>query len=174
MSRHRLYYHEPKDVRDALRAAHTKADEIHRLEAELIKMLTDIDRNHFFVRLGFRSLRPFLITWLKFSRTQAQRITTEVRRTQTTFDSEQQHHPLPVPAIERRLCASQMPPDKANAQDEDSDEGLESQSDTSTESDLVDKELNARLDEMTKYEIDHDKRENFRPTRPPVIVRFPK
>lgn len=41
----------------------------------------------YYLRYGFRSLRPFCEKALRLSRIQAQRIVTEVRRTQTTLDS---------------------------------------------------------------------------------------
>lgn len=87
MTRHQLYKLHPKYVRDNLNAAVDMADELHRKEKELISLLTLIDQNRLYLRYGFRSLRPFCIKALRFSRIQAQRIATEVRRTQTTFDS---------------------------------------------------------------------------------------
>jgi hypothetical protein len=87
MTRHKLYNISPKHVRDTLNSAVALSDEIAKKESELISMLIQIDQNRLFLRYGFRSLRPFCVKALRISRTQAQRIVTEVRRTQTTFDS---------------------------------------------------------------------------------------
>lgn len=59
MSRHRLYNFEPKYVRDKLKKSFLIAEQIHKLENELVIALSEIDRNRFFVRLGFRSLRGY-------------------------------------------------------------------------------------------------------------------
>ncbi len=91
MTRHKLYQTHPKFVRDTLNSAVEKSDELLAKERELISLLTLIDQNRFYLRYGFRSLRPFCVKALKFSRIQAQRIVTEVRRTQTTFDSGMSH-----------------------------------------------------------------------------------
>jgi hypothetical protein len=86
MTKPRLFYYEPKFVRDTLRAARDKALALQQAEKELIEALYEVDQRRFYVRLGYRSLRTFLIEGLKFTRTQAQRITTEVRRMQTTSE----------------------------------------------------------------------------------------
>jgi hypothetical protein len=52
----------------------------HVIEDELIRELRTIDRNRFFVRLGFKSLKTFCINALRFSPTQAQRIVLRVRK----------------------------------------------------------------------------------------------
>lgn len=87
MTRHLLYKHHPKYVRDTLNSAVEKSDKLLAKEKELISLLIQIDQSRLYLRYEFRSLRPFCVKALKFSRTQAQRIVTEVRRTQTTFDS---------------------------------------------------------------------------------------
>jgi hypothetical protein len=88
MSRHRLYYHDSKYVRDTLRAAQAKATLLHETEKEFIELLYEIDCDRFFVRYGYKSLRTFLVHGLKFTRTQAQRIVTQARRNRTTSDIE--------------------------------------------------------------------------------------
>ncbi|MDZ4660502.1 MAG: hypothetical protein SGJ18_02665 [Pseudomonadota bacterium] len=90
MSRHRLWHFEPKLVRDTLHHVFQCAKQIHEIELELIRQLSQIDENRYFVRLGYKSLRTFCVHDLKFTRTQAQRIVTEVRRHRTTFEIEQQ------------------------------------------------------------------------------------
>lgn len=87
MTRHQLYKIHPKYVRDTLNSAVELSDELLTKEKELISHLILIDQNRLYQRYGFRSLRPFCVKALRFSRTQAQRIVTEVRRIQTTFDS---------------------------------------------------------------------------------------
>ncbi|AZZ36428.1 hypothetical protein CIK05_06360 [Bdellovibrio sp. qaytius] len=78
--RHTLFKQDPKLVRDTLNEAVEKADKIHDRERELILLLKEIDKNRFYVRYGFNSLKGFCNFGLKFSRTQSQRIVTEVRR----------------------------------------------------------------------------------------------
>ncbi len=80
MSRHRLYHFHPQLLRNTLNGAKDLSDEIHRLEAELIQQLVQIDRDKFYVRYGYNSLRGFCNHGLKFTRTQSQRIVTLVRR----------------------------------------------------------------------------------------------
>lgn len=78
--RHALFKQEPKIVRDTLNKAVEKSDRIHDFERDLIILLKEIDQNRFYVRYGYKSLRGFCNFGLKFTRTQAQRIVTEVRR----------------------------------------------------------------------------------------------
>lgn len=80
MSRTKLSHHSPKLVRDTLNAAMAKAEEIHQKERELVDLLLTIDKNRFFVRYGFKSLRSFCIYCLNFGETQGQRIVAEVRK----------------------------------------------------------------------------------------------
>lgn len=87
MTRHQLYNIHPKYARDTLNLAVEKSDELLTKEKELICLLSLVDQNRLYLRYGFRSLRPFCVKALRLSRIQAQRIVTEVRRTQTTFDS---------------------------------------------------------------------------------------
>lgn len=87
MTRNKLYDLAPKYVRDTLNSAVDLSEEISKKEHELILLLVQIDQSRLFLRYGFRSLRPFCIKALRISRTQSQRIVTEVRRRQSTFDS---------------------------------------------------------------------------------------
>ncbi|MCM2352375.1 MAG: hypothetical protein NDI63_02080 [Pseudobdellovibrio sp.] len=102
MTRHQLFKIHPKYVRDTLNSTVEKSDELLAKERELISLLSLIDQNRLYLRYGFRSLRPFCIKALKLSRTQAQRIVTEVRRTQTTFDSGLKHEQVKVSVIETK------------------------------------------------------------------------
>lgn len=80
MTQHYLHQIHPKTVRDTLNSAVEKSDELSAIEKELISLLTVIDQQRFYLRYGFRSLRPFCETALRLTRVQAQRIVTEVRR----------------------------------------------------------------------------------------------
>ena len=84
VSRHKLFYHDAKTVRDALNAADDLAQEIHARERMLIAQLYSIDQKKYYVRFGFKSLSGFCIRVLGFSRTQTQRIVTQVRRYEPT------------------------------------------------------------------------------------------
>jgi len=84
--RHTLYKHHPKVVRDALNEAIEKSDQIHSFERDLVILLKEIDEHRFYVRYGFKSLSGFCNYGLKFSRTQAYRIVSEVRRSLTTVN----------------------------------------------------------------------------------------
>lgn len=80
MTRQRLYHHDPKIVRDLLNEATKTADVIHEAEHGLILLLDEIDRDRFYVRYGYKSLKGFCHQHLRFTRTQSQRIATLVRR----------------------------------------------------------------------------------------------
>ncbi len=59
-------------------------DRVHSAEKDLIEALYEIDQTRTYIRLGYRSLLGFCIDALWFSRTQAQRIVTQVRRYEPT------------------------------------------------------------------------------------------
>jgi hypothetical protein len=80
MARKLLYHYEPKLVRSQIRTVSRLADYVRHLEHELIALLREFDRHRFYVGLGHRSLRSFCVGSLGFSRIQAQRIVTLVRR----------------------------------------------------------------------------------------------
>ncbi|MEZ0391351.1 MAG: hypothetical protein ACAH59_03990 [Pseudobdellovibrionaceae bacterium] len=80
MGHHKLFYQNGKMIRDRLNEARERAQKILQLEKDLIEMLIEIDQKKFYVRYGFKSLNGFCRFGLKFSKTQAQRITTQVRR----------------------------------------------------------------------------------------------
>ncbi len=91
MGRWKLFYENPKVIRDTLNEATDVADHIHELERELIRQLVAIDKKRYFVRYGFRTLGGFCRHWLKFSRTQAQRIVNQVRRYDPSKDKIAKH-----------------------------------------------------------------------------------
>ena len=80
MGRHKLFYFDAKKVRDELNTAIQISGQIHLLERDLILRLYHIDRHRFYLRYGFHSLTTFCVRAMKFSRIQAQRIVTQVRR----------------------------------------------------------------------------------------------
>lgn len=88
MSRHRLYHFHPKELGDKINGAQELAMQIHQLEKELVDKLVEIDRHRFYVRVGYNSLMGFCNFGLKFSRTQSQRIVTQVRRMEPTVNLE--------------------------------------------------------------------------------------
>lgn len=84
MGHHKLFYKDAKIIRDQLNEAVTLAQIIHQNEKDLIQMLQEIDREKFYVRYGFKSLSGFCRFGLEFSKTQTQRIASQVRRSQPT------------------------------------------------------------------------------------------
>lgn len=86
MGHPRLFKYQPALLRHKLREARRISRKVHESENELIALLREFDEHRFFIRAGYRSLRTYCIRGLKISRTQAQRIVTQVRRLQTTFD----------------------------------------------------------------------------------------
>lgn len=80
MGHHKHFYLNQKYIRDRLNLAVDIADEIHAKERELIRVLHEIDQERFYIRYGLKSLSGFCLTGLKFSKTQTQRIVTQVRR----------------------------------------------------------------------------------------------
>jgi hypothetical protein len=80
MGHHKLYYHDGVRVRTRLNEAVDLATQIHEQEQCLVELLRRIDRNQLYLRYGYRSLRGFCQFGLRFSKTQAQRIATQVRR----------------------------------------------------------------------------------------------
>lgn len=77
------FYTHPKTVRDSLLHAIEAADQIQEIERNLIILLYEIDQKRFYVRFGYKSLMGFCNQGLKFSKTQSQRIVTNVRRYET-------------------------------------------------------------------------------------------
>ena len=75
-----LDYHHTQLARNTLNAAVEKADEIFRLEYELMMILYKVDQKKFFARYGYKSLMGFCHLGLKLTKTQSQRIITHVRR----------------------------------------------------------------------------------------------
>ncbi len=82
MSKERLYKFHPRFVRITLNEAVEKADVMIENERQLISVLLVVDANRFFVRYGFKSLLGFCNHGLKLTRTQSQRLVTEVRQQQ--------------------------------------------------------------------------------------------
>lgn len=80
MSKPKLFYHDAKMIRDHLNKAIDIASQIHENESSLVKLLYHIDQKSFYVRYGFNSLTGFCRFGLRFSKTQTQRIVTQVRR----------------------------------------------------------------------------------------------
>ncbi len=80
MGHHKLFYLDPKEIRNQLNEATDLAMRIHDTERALIQMLYAIDNQNLYVRYGFNSLSGFCRFGLKFSKTQTQRIVTLVRR----------------------------------------------------------------------------------------------
>ena len=87
MTRKRNYKIHPKLIRDKLHNAIDLSKNIHELENQLIVLLKEIDKNRFYVRFGYNSLRGFCERDLNFTRTQSQRLATLVRQ----FDGSNQH-----------------------------------------------------------------------------------
>jgi hypothetical protein len=84
MTKERLREYQPGLVRKSLNAAIDKADEIHKLEKELVSMLEEIDSKRLYTRAGQKSLRGFCNKVLQFSETQSQRLAIMVRRYEPT------------------------------------------------------------------------------------------
>jgi hypothetical protein len=84
MSREKLHKFPGRLVRDALNSAMDLADEIHEKESKLIRSLSIIDKNKFYIRAGYKSLTTFCNKSLKFTETQTQRIVIQVRRSMPT------------------------------------------------------------------------------------------
>ncbi|AGH96229.1 hypothetical protein [Pseudobdellovibrio exovorus] len=99
MTRSRLYHLSPKVVRDTIQKAVDQADELHRLEKELVELLWEVDQHRYYVRVGYNSLRGFCVGALLFSDTQAQRIVTSVRRYEPTPNFGQKSDTLKCEAV---------------------------------------------------------------------------
>ena len=84
----RMHDHiEPKKLRAAFWHVIELAERAHTAEKDLIFNLYEFDRQQLYKGFGYKSLRGYLINCLKFSRIQAQRIATQVRRVEPTFAS---------------------------------------------------------------------------------------
>lgn len=84
MTRHKLHYADFKTVKTKVYAVEDLAQEIHKKEKELIEKLYWIDKKRYFVLYGFKSLTGFCTKALRLTKTQAQRIVTQVRRYEPT------------------------------------------------------------------------------------------
>jgi hypothetical protein len=93
MGHHRLFYYDPKVVRQHLNQALGLAQAIHTQEGSLVELLKRIDQNRLCVRYGYKSLTGFCRFDLKFSKTQAQRLVTKVRRLEPTDNIVDEHTP---------------------------------------------------------------------------------
>lgn len=84
MTKEKNYRVHPKIIRDSVLSAVEAADQIREYEKRLVEILNEIDHNRYYVRFGFKSLSGFCIQGLKLSKTQCQRIVTQVRRYEPT------------------------------------------------------------------------------------------
>ena len=103
MGHHKLYYRDGVWVRIRLNEAVDLATQIHEQEQCLIELLRRIDRSQLYLRYGYRSLRGFCQFGLRFSKTQAQRIATLVRRCEPTVniaDEKARHNPIDDSKVE--------------------------------------------------------------------------
>ena len=94
MGRHKLFYQDAKTVRDRLNTVIEMAADIHQRENSLIKLLCPIDQKKLYVRYGFNSLTGFCRYGLQFSKTQTQRIVTQVRRDEPTVNFVEEDNPI--------------------------------------------------------------------------------
>ena len=107
MGHHKLFYKNPKVVRDSLNEATDLADAILANERELIKKLVPIDRQRYYVRYGYRSLSGFCRDGLKLSKTQTQRIVTQVRRSEPWPSVPTDNIVVDTPPILKKLSTSE-------------------------------------------------------------------
>jgi hypothetical protein len=84
MTKPKFFYCDPHDIRGALSVASQNAKRLHQAELDLIVSLEEVDQDRLFVWLGYRSLKSYCVRALKLTRTQAQRIVTQVRRSEPT------------------------------------------------------------------------------------------
>ena len=80
MARHKFYYHYDKTIRTTLNNAVDLAMETHNKEKDLIRQLYFIDQKRYYIFYGLKSLTGFCLKGLRLTKTQAQRIITQVRR----------------------------------------------------------------------------------------------
>ncbi len=90
MARRKFYLSDAKTIRTKLNEAINLAEEIHRKEQELIQKLYVIDKKRYYVFCCLKSLSGFCLKDLGFSKTQTQRIVTQVRRYEPTAKIEQE------------------------------------------------------------------------------------
>lgn len=84
MTYHRFFFWEPKVLRQKHAEILELANRAHLAEVELIEALLEVDHYRYFVWLGYKSLRGYCTGALRFSKTQSQRIVTQVRRLEPT------------------------------------------------------------------------------------------
>ncbi|MEK7357610.1 MAG: hypothetical protein AAB250_14250 [Bdellovibrionota bacterium] len=84
MTRSKFFGVDPHPIRKLQHQAFDLADKIHDLENELVKVLKIIDKRRYYIKFGYKKLLPFCTVSLRFTRTQAQRIVTLVRRDHPT------------------------------------------------------------------------------------------
>ena len=71
-------------IRNELDRSIDLADQLHTFEKNLIQSLSIIDQERYYVRYGYKSLMGFCNHALYFSKTQSQRLVTQVRRYEPT------------------------------------------------------------------------------------------
>lgn len=89
MYRSRITSEDPKQLREIHHLITEKADLLQNEEKELIAMLYNFDRRRAYIRFGYKSLLGYCNHGLRFTRTQSQRLTTQVRRYVPTVKIEQ-------------------------------------------------------------------------------------
>ena len=84
MTKPKFFYFNQNLIRDELNSITDLADHILDLEKKLIQRLVCIDQNKFYVHYGYNLLSGFCRFGLLFSKTQTQRLVTQVRRIEPT------------------------------------------------------------------------------------------
>lgn len=82
--RPKSYHPDPQALRYRHQKIFLKADELLATEQELIRLLYDIDQTREYVYLGYNSLMGYCVHALHLTRTQSQRLVTQVRRSEPT------------------------------------------------------------------------------------------
>lgn len=80
VTKRKFFGQDPHPLKEEFWAACHAADRLLKHEDDLVETLRPIDRRRIYVRYGMKSLTGFCVEILKLSRTQTQRIVTQVRR----------------------------------------------------------------------------------------------
>jgi hypothetical protein len=99
MGKRKLFYYDAKLVRTRLSDAIELAQQVHERESQLIRQLYLIDRRRFFVARGHKSLSAFCLMDLGFTKTQTQRLVTQVRRFEPNPSELPLDNPHPRPTL---------------------------------------------------------------------------
>jgi hypothetical protein len=102
MTKRKFFGEDPHKFRNLNEEVYQTAFKIRKLERKLIRLLYEMDRDHWYRWFGYRSFRTYTLRVTRMSQTQAQRLVTRVRN----FDPNEKY--LEPEEIGQRMYRAQL------------------------------------------------------------------